>query len=53
MPLFGIANTSEGDSLYFLDPNYHKLEIHASTLAARLRACQQRAYAGMIFFSEG
>lgn len=31
-------NTSEGDSLYFLDPDSYKLEIHASDLAARLEA---------------
>jgi catechol 2,3-dioxygenase-like lactoylglutathione lyase family enzyme len=29
-------DTSEGQSLYFLDPSGHKLEIHASDLAARL-----------------
>jgi catechol 2,3-dioxygenase-like lactoylglutathione lyase family enzyme len=31
-------NKSEGASLYFLDPDGHELEIHASDLAARLRA---------------
>lgn len=31
-------NASEGDSVYFLDPDGHKLEIHASTLAARVEA---------------
>ncbi len=30
-------NTSEGASLYFLDPNGHKLEIHASDLSTRLK----------------
>lgn len=30
-------NRSEGASLYFLDPNGHKLEIHASDLSTRLK----------------
>lgn len=29
-------NVSEGDSLYFLDPDGHKLEIHVGDLASRL-----------------
>lgn len=29
-------NVSEGDSLYFLDPDGHKLELHAGSLATRL-----------------
>ncbi len=31
-------NHSEGDSFYFVDPNGHKLEIHTTDLAARVRA---------------
>lgn len=31
-------NSTPGDSLYFLDPDGHKLEIHASDLEARLEA---------------
>lgn len=34
-------NWTEGESLYLLDPNGHKLEIHASDLAARLQAARQ------------
>ncbi len=33
-------NKSEGASLYFTDPDCHKLEIHASDLAARLYAME-------------
>ena len=37
------ANHSEGASLYFLDPDHHKLEIHRSDLEARWRALKQQA----------
>jgi catechol 2,3-dioxygenase-like lactoylglutathione lyase family enzyme len=30
------ANTSEGDSLYFLDPDGYRLELHVGSLASRL-----------------
>lgn len=43
-------NTSEGDSLYFLDPNGHKLEIHATTLSERISACKKTPYEAMVFF---
>lgn len=43
-------NTSEGDSLYFLDPNGHKLELHTSDLSARIEATKKRSYEEMEFF---
>ena len=46
-------NTSEGDSLYFLDPNGHKLEIHSSDLVSRLRHKQAHYSADMQFFGAG
>lgn len=43
-------NSSEGDSLYFLDLDRHKLEIHSGTFQDRIAACRQSPYSGMIFF---
>lgn len=43
-------NLSEGDSLYFLDPDGHKLEIHVGNLESRLAACREAPYDGMVFF---
>ncbi len=43
-------NTSEGDSLYFLDPDGHKLEVHASDWQSRLEAVKIEPYDGMEFF---
>ena len=43
-------NTSEGDSLYFIDPNGHKLEIHSSDLNSRIKSVKEKPYKGMIFF---
>ncbi|HCS63225.1 MAG TPA: fosfomycin resistance glutathione transferase [Cellvibrio sp.] len=43
-------NTSEGDSLYFLDPDGHKLEIHCGNLQTRLAALKEKPYKGLIWF---
>ena len=40
-------NKSEGESLYILDPDYNKLEIHVSDLKNRLAAIQKQPYSGM------
>jgi catechol 2,3-dioxygenase-like lactoylglutathione lyase family enzyme len=44
-------NWTEGESLYFLDPDGHKLEIHASDLAARLQSARTRPWDGLEFFT--
>ncbi len=43
-------NWTEGDSLYFVDPNGHKLEIHASDLATRIRSAKAEPWEGLEFF---
>ena len=44
------ANSSEGDSFYFSDPDGHRLELHAGSLASRLEQCRRHPYTGMEFF---
>ena len=39
-------NRSEGDSLYFLDPDGHKLELHVGSLASRLARYRERPPVG-------
>lgn len=43
-------NQTEGDSLYFVDPNGHKLEIHASNLKARIKRAKTNPWDGLEFF---
>jgi len=45
-------NRSEGDSLYFFDPDGHKLEIHVGDLRTRLESCREHPYDGLELFDE-
>src|SRR5688572_5418605 len=40
-------NRSEGESLYFLDPDGHQLEIHATSLAERIRSATAKPWEGL------
>lgn len=44
------VNKSEGKSLYFLDPDGHKLELHTGSLESRLKACRAQPYEEMKFY---
>lgn len=46
------VNTSEGDSLYVLDPDGHRLELHCGTLASRLADMRRSPYPGTLFAEE-
>ena len=43
-------NESEGPSLYFEDPNGHKLEIHVGDLESRLRDAKADPWPGLEFY---
>jgi len=46
-------NSSEGDSVYFLDPDGHRLEAHVGDLASRLESLRRVPYAGLQLFAAG
>ncbi|MDB9324147.1 fosfomycin resistance glutathione transferase [Nodularia spumigena CS-591/04] len=43
-------NTSEGDSIYILDPDHHKLELHVGNLSTRIAAIKKSPYENIEFF---
>lgn len=43
-------NSSEGDSVYFLDPDGHKLEAHVGDLRSRLESLRTKPYKGLIVY---
>ena len=45
-------NVSEGDSVYFVDPDGHRLEAHVGNLESRLRAIRAQPYGGQCIASE-
>ena len=42
-------NWTEGDSLYFTDPDGHRLEVHATTFAARVESATAAPWEGLSF----
>ncbi|MGY5739688.1 FosG/FosC2-related fosfomycin resistance glutathione transferase [Vibrio antiquarius] len=42
-------NKSEGQSLYILDPDGHKLEIHSGSLESRLESLRTKPYSGLVW----
>ena len=49
--VFWKDNKSQGDSLYILDPDGHKLEIHVGHWEARMNHFKQHPKKGMVFYT--
>jgi catechol 2,3-dioxygenase-like lactoylglutathione lyase family enzyme len=45
-------NKSEGKSIYLLDPDGHKLEVHAGSLESRLASLREEPYDGLVLYDE-
>jgi len=45
-------DTSEGESIYLLDPDGHKLEVHAGSLESRLATLRKEPYDGLVLYHE-
>lgn len=43
------AHVIEGESLYILDPDGHRLELHCGTLATRLAELTCSPYKGLVW----
>ena len=46
------VNSSEGDSVYFLDPDGHRLEAHAGSLESRLASLREAPYEGLTILGD-
>ncbi len=46
-------NRTEGDSVYVLDPDGHKLELHAGSLETRLAHARRHPWDGLELLDEG
>lgn len=44
-------NWTEGDSFYFLDPDYHKLELHTTDLETRLKSAKASPWDGLEIYN--